>query len=56
MNKFLIAFALALLTAQCAVYDLKTEEEALSYLADVEQEKEKFDPTLIKKVQCRSER
>lgn len=56
MNKFLIAFALALLTAQCAVSDLKTEEEALSYLANVEQEKEKFDPALIKKVQCRSER
>ena len=56
MNKFLIAFALALLTAQCAVSDLKTEEEALSYLANVEQEKEKFDPTLIKKVQCRLER
>lgn len=55
MNKFILAFALVLLTAQCAVSDLKTEEEALSYLANVEQEKEKYDPSLITKVLCRLE-
>ena len=52
MSKLIIAFAFVLLTAQCTVADLKTEEEALSYLANVEQEKEKFDPTLITKVLC----
>ena len=50
MRVFCVFFCILLLVAYSAIEDLKTEEEALAYLASVEQERDKLNPKLITKV------
>lgn len=50
MRAFCVYFCILLLAAYSAIEDLKTEEEALAYLASVEQERDKLNPKLITKV------